>query len=197
MGEEGKDVRRLGLHHLEQVLRKNGVIAGEADAADDEFGSLVDGEGDAHLLVGKFGGLQVDLHVSIVAILVELEDFLTVLVEDSVIEGPAGLGRNFLADLGGGNGLRTLDEHLADIRSALQQHGHLQAARNGFRKDSCVGNAARGVERLDVLLDEAVVVRRSDLGRQVIKNTLLAQRGRADKLNIDLLDGRSLRGSLG
>ena len=78
----------------------------------------------------------------------------------------------------------------------LKENRDLQSAGDGFRKDAGVGDISRGVEGLDVLLDQAVIEGGSRLGCQVVENALLAKGGRPHELDVDLLDDRRLRGVL-
>ena len=146
LGQEGKDVGGLCLHHLEQILRKDRVVSGETDAANDELRPLVHDEDHPHPLVGEFRAFDIHLHVGVVAVLIELEDLLTVLVKASLAEGVARLGGDLLADLRGGDHLRALDQDLPDGGAALEQDGDLESAGDGFGKDAGVGDVPRGVE---------------------------------------------------
>ena len=197
LGEEGEDICRLGLHDLEKILRKNRIVAGEGDAADDELRPLIDRENNPHLFVRKLRGLRLDFHIGVVLVLVEFEDLLAVVVDLLVVKGVAGLRGDLLADLGGGYGLGSLDQDLTDGDTPLEKDGDLESACDRLGKDTGVRDTPSRIERLDILFDETFVVGSSGLGRQIIEHTLPAQRRGAHELDIDFLDDRSLTGHLG
>ena len=74
----------------------------------------------------------------------------------------------------------------------MQQNGDFQSSGDRLCKNTRIGDLTRGIERLDILLDETVVVGRPWLGRQIVENALLAEGIRPHELNIDLLDQRRL-----
>ena len=146
MGKEGENIGRLGLHHLEKILRKNGVVTREAYPTDHKFWPLVDLESDSDFLVGKLRSLRLDFHIRVIAVFVKLENFLAVLIERGITQGTSGLGRDLFPDLGGGNGFGSLDEHFSNRRATLQENRDLESSGHRFRKDAGIGDATRRVE---------------------------------------------------
>ena len=109
--EEGQKIERLCLHHLAEVAVEDRVVADESDFFDDELRSLGDGEDQAcAVLAGDVLHAVLHIDIGVVAVVVEFEDLLAVLLDALLVHHIAGFDFQIAAHAVEGNLLRALDD---------------------------------------------------------------------------------------
>ena len=192
--EEGENIQRFCLHHGPEVFGEDRVIAIENDLFDNEFGTFRDGKNHASAVFsGDFLHAILHIHIGVIPILIEGQDFLAVLLDFFVIYDIARFHSEVAAHSVERDVLGAFDDDLLHHGAALEEHGDFHAIAERFGKDSHIGNAAGLVKSAHILLGGPLAVGLADLRGEVRQNAIFGNTRSTDCLDRDVFNNRSGR----
>ena len=189
--KKSQEIERFRRHHFPDVAGEDGIVADEGDFADDEFGAFGNAEDHAGaILTGNFLDAVLHIDLGVVAVLIEFEDFLAVLLDALFIDDIAGFHLEVSAHAVEGNLLSAFNDDLLDDRSALEENGHANAVAKRLGEETDIRHATGRIESAHILLGRALAVRLADFCGQVGEHTILGNTRRADRFDHNVIDDR-------